>query len=100
VYVIRLDPKVLTSTAFRSRNPQYRDGKPCAYVGRTGRTPEERFKQHKEGYKANRFARRYGLYLMRRQFERKNPMTYEDSMLAEVALAERLRAKGWAVWQG
>jgi hypothetical protein len=72
---------------------------PCAYVGRTNRTPDQRFEQHKAGYKDNVYVRRYGLYLMRRQFEALNPMTYDESVIQEVALAERLRAKGWAVWQ-
>jgi hypothetical protein len=99
LYVIRLDAIVLLNPKFRERNPGYVEGMPCAYVGRTNVTPNERFKQHKAGYKANKYARSHGLYLMRRQFERLNPMSYELSVTEEVALAERLRAKGWAVWQ-
>ena len=30
------------------------------YVGETSKTPEERFKQHKDGYKASRYVERYG----------------------------------------
>ena len=99
VYVIRLDSIVLQDKRFRAKNPQYVEGKPCVYVGMTGKSPEERFTQHKLGYKSNKYARKLGLYLVRRQFERMNPMSYDECSKQEVALADRLRKRGWAVWQ-
>ena len=99
VYVIRLDDEVLKSGRFLKENPQYEDGKPCAYVGMTGLTPEERFAQHKAGIKSGKgFAHKYGKYLMRKQFEHLNPMTFEEAVAQEPELAEKLRAKGWGVW--
>ena len=80
-------------------NPQYRDGKPCAYVGMTGLSPEERFERHKKGKQANPYVRQYGLYLMRRQYEQYNPMNYPEGQRMEVELAKKLRRKGYAVWQ-
>jgi hypothetical protein len=69
------------------------------YVGMTGLTPDERFANHKEGHKANRFVRDHGKDLRRKLYEQLNPMTYEKAKKAEVELANRLRAKGHAVWQ-
>jgi hypothetical protein len=100
VYVVRLDSAVLKVKKFRDANPDYVDGKPCVYVGMTGLAPEERFENHKKGYKANRFVRKYGLYLMRQKFERLNPMRWEKARRMEEKLAEKLRGKGFAVWQG
>jgi hypothetical protein len=100
VYVVRLDSAVLKVKKFRDANPDYIDGKPCVYVGMTGLTPEERFENHKRGYKANRFVRKYGVYLMRQKFDRLNPMSWEKARHMEEKLAEKLRRKGFAVWQG
>ena len=33
VYVVELDPAVLKLRRFRARNPGYRKGLPCVYVG-------------------------------------------------------------------
>lgn len=99
VYVIGLSKDVLEDRRFREANPQYKAGKPCVYVGRSVRTPEERLAQHKAGYKSSRYPRRYGRYLQRRHFEKLNPMTYEEASRQEVELARRLRARGYAVWQ-
>tara|TARA_B110000196_G_C20931175_1_gene560006 strand:- start:163 stop:486 length:324 start_codon:yes stop_codon:yes gene_type:complete len=98
IYVIRLDNSILTEKRFRDKNPDYRNGKPCAYVGMTGKTPDERFRQHKNGYKSAKYAKKYGRYLMRKQFEKHNPMSYEQAVEMEKRKANELRAKGYAVW--
>jgi hypothetical protein len=100
VYVVRLDAAVLEVNKFRDANPDYIDGKPCVYVGMTGLTPEERFENHKRGYKATRYVRDNGLYLMRQKFKRLNPMTWEEASRMEKKLTGRLRRRGSAVWQG
>ena len=100
VYVVELDPAVLKIRAFRARNPDYEPGKPCLYVGMTGLPPGERFQNHKAGVKANRFVRHYGKGLLPELFECFNPMPYEAAQQMEKELAEELRAKGYAVWQG
>lgn len=99
IYVIELDPSVLEVKKFREANPLYIPGKPCVYVGMTGHNPEKRFQQHKAGYKANRFARDYGLYLKPRQYHTHNPMTFDEAKEMEVEKARRLRKRGWAVCQ-
>jgi hypothetical protein len=100
VYVVDLDPAVLKVRAFRSRNPDRRRGMPCVYVGMTGLPPGERFQNHKAGVKANRFVRDFGKGLLPELFACFNPMPYEAARRMEVELAEELRAKGYAVWQG
>ena len=99
VYVIALDLEVMKDKRFREGNPNYVEGKPCVYVGMTGRTPDERFQQHRDGYKSSRYPRRYGKYLRRKLFEHLNPMTYERACKMEVQLAKQLRQKGYGVWQ-
>lgn len=100
VYVIELDPSVLKNRKFRAANPAHDPEKPCFYVGATGMSPEMRFLNHKRGYKANRYARKYGLRLRPDLFACYNPMPYEGAVEMEVELAEALRAEGHAVWQG
>ena len=99
VYVVRLDDAVLEDQKFRDANPQYREGKPCVYVGMTGLTPDERFKNHRRGHKSNRYVKKYGKYMMRSKFQKLNPMSYEQAQKVEEDLAEQLRTKGYAVWQ-
>ncbi|MBO6575997.1 MAG: GIY-YIG nuclease family protein [Rhodothermales bacterium] len=101
VYVIRLNPAVLDRSGFRKRNPRYRAGRPCAYVGSSVRPPDERFDQHKQGYKANRYAREFGECLLPDVFSRYNPVpSRKDALELEEYLAQRLREEGWGVWQG
>ena len=69
VYVISLNLDVMKDKRFREANPSYIEGKPCVYVGMTGRTPDERFQQHMNGYKSSRYPKRYGNYLRRKLFE-------------------------------
>ncbi len=99
IYVIDLHKDVLSDKKFMSKNRRYVSGKPCVYVGMTARTPEERFRQHQEGYKSARIAKKFGRCLKPRQFQSHNPMTYEDAMAMEAEKARRLRARGWGVWQ-
>ena len=98
VYVIELDPEVLDDRRFAAANPDYVPGKPCVYVGMTGIRPVDRFLQHRTGYRANRYARRFGLWLKNRLMKR-NPMTRAEAQSWEVELARRLRNRGYAVWQ-
>ena len=99
IYVIELDSAVLKHRKFTAANPDYQGDRPCVYVGMTARTPEERFAQHKHGYRSNSYVRRYGLRLRPRLYQSLNPLTYEDACAMERERARRLRARGYAVWQ-
>lgn len=101
VYVIELDPAVRQIRKFRDANPDMRALTPCVYVGSSTRSPDERFDQHKEGYKANRYAKKYGLKLRPDLFEAYNPIpSRADAEELEEYLADRLRKMGYGVWQG
>ena len=49
VHVIELAKDALDERKFRKANPDCAAGKPCAYVGMTGRDPDLRFDKHKAG---------------------------------------------------
>ena len=99
LYVIRLDPAVLGVARFRAANPNHRTDKPCVYVGSTGRDPQTRFEQHLTGYKAARIVTRYGLALKQPMTRNLPPVPWPEAERAERRLAEKLRARGYAVWQ-
>lgn len=99
VYVIELDKKVINSRKFRRCNPQLNTKLNCFYVGQSVHDPKTRFKQHKAGYKANSFVRKYGLRLKRRKFLKFNPIeSREEAEKIEQQLAKKLRMKGHGVW--
>jgi predicted GIY-YIG superfamily endonuclease len=99
VYVIELNKEVLTSKKFRIKNPHMNPRKACYYVGQTTHDPITRLKQHKTGYKANRFVKKYGLKLKPRKFKKYNPIEKrEEAEQIEQGLAEKLRRKGHGVW--
>jgi len=99
VYVIKLDKKVKNSKKFRIKNPNMKQRLACYYVGQTYHDPKTRFKQHKQGYKANSFVKRYGLKLVPRKFKKFNPIAKrKDAERIESWLAESLRKKGHGVW--
>ena len=76
------------------------DGKAGYYVGMTGLPPEERFKNHKRGYKSASVVTRCGERLVPRLYQHLNPMPYAKAVAMEVALAESLRQRGYVVYGG
>lgn len=98
IYVIELSQEILANKKFREANPDYISGKPLAYVGMTSRNPEERFNQHKTGYKSSRVVKKYGTRLKPRQYTALNPMTYNEAVKMEKQKTKQLRKRGWGVW--
>ena len=99
VYVIELDKEVLKSKKFRLKNPNMNPQKTCFYVGQTIHDPQTRFKQHKEGYKSNRFVKKYGLRLEPRIYSKFNPIKKrKEAEYLEQWITEKLREKGHGVW--
>lgn len=83
------------------KNPDARSDKPAVYVGMTGRTAEQRFEQHKSGYKSNRYARQFGIRLRKRLYANYQAIpTHLEALLVEQRLVDRLRKRGYAVWGG
>jgi hypothetical protein len=69
------------------------------YVGLTGLTPEERFRNHKAGHKDSKWVRKFGVGLLPALYRHLNPVEYEPAAIAEIALAEALRGTGVSVRQ-
>jgi predicted GIY-YIG superfamily endonuclease len=81
------------------RNPNG-DGRAAYYVGMTGLTPEERFRNHKTGIKAARVVKKHGVRLVPKLYEHLNPMPYDKALAMEGYLAESLRKRGFTVFGG
>ena len=100
VYVVLLYQAVGKLRKVRAINPGRDPNKPCIYVGMTGLTPEERFKNHKQGIKASSLVKRYGIRLLPELYTHLNPMPYEAAMQMEMDLTEDLRRAGYTVVGG
>lgn len=100
VYVVELGPEVLRSGRFRKANPRMTVALPCLYVGQTAKSPDARFRQHKEGGRlSNSFVNKYGRRLLPELYRKYNPIpTRKDALELEKYLAEKLRADGYGVW--
>lgn len=106
VYVIELSKRVFSENAkFRKANPQFNGVLECLYVGMTSKTPEERFEQHKTGYRSKKghkissnIVQKYGLYLRPGLYRHLEPMSRTEALKMEEQLALELRRKRYAVW--
>lgn len=106
VYVIELSRKVFTEDRkFREANPQYNGVLECLYVGQTGKTPQERFLQHKTGHRnakgrklSSNIVEKYGRYLRPSLYQDIGPLSRAEALEVERGLALELRRKGYAVW--
>jgi hypothetical protein len=100
VYVVLLSKAALKEVSILRLNPKRDPAKPALYVGMTGLPVDHRFENHKNGYKAARLVRKYGVRLMPELYEYLNPMPYEHAVQMEKDLAADLRAQGYAVAGG
>ena len=100
VYVVLLDPAVGKNRKVRAANPERDPKKPCAYVGMTGLTPEERFANHKAGIKDASLVKCHGIQLLPELYMHLNPMPFEAAARMEMDLAEDLRRAGYTVTGG
>lgn len=66
----------------------------------SGLAPEERFENHRNGYKSAWIVERYGIRLMPELYDYLNPMPYEAAAEMERDLAEDLRRQGYTVTGG
>ncbi len=100
VYVILLDNAVAKHPSILRLNPKRQPSKPCVYVGMTGIPADQRFQNHKNGYKSAWVVRKYGVRLMPELYGHLNPMPFEAAVQMEIELAEDLRAEGYTVTGG
>lgn len=64
----------------------------------TGLPIEERFANHKRGYKSASVVTKYGIELAPEWYEDIPPMPYAEAALSEPALADELRDRGYLVY--
>ena len=100
VYVILLSARALKESSILRLNPKRDPVRPCVYVGMTGLPVDHRFENHKNGYKAARVVRKYGVRLMPELYAHLNPMPFEAAAQMEKDLAEDLRNEGYTVTGG
>ena len=100
VYVILLDAAVLKHRSVLRQNPNRDPSKPCVYVGMTGLPVEQRFENHKHGYKSAWVVKKYGMRLLPELYAHLNPMPFEAAVQMEMELAEDLRIEGYTVTGG
>ena len=86
VYVIELNSTVLKNKKFLEKNLDMKKGKLCVYVGSTGIDPQQRFEQHKRGYKANKYVKKFGTCL-RMDLVPKYKKPFKNSTESEAAEA-------------
>lgn len=87
-------------------NPQFNGVSECLYVGMTSKTPQERFEQHRSGYRnkkghklSSNIVQKYGRYLRPSLYNHIDPMkTRAEALKMEEQLALELRRKRYAVW--
>ena len=93
VYAIKLNPTACTER--RSPCGGASCGKTPVYIGETALSAEERLEQHRTGYKASRWVKKFGCELMPDLYGMFSEMrTVEESRNAEATLADRLREDG------
>ena len=100
VYVVLLRDAVAKHPSILRLNPKRDPLKPCVYVGMTGIPVDERFENHKNGYKSSWVVMKYGVRLMPELYEHLNPMPFEAALQMESELAEDLRTAGYTVTGG
>ena len=70
------------------------------YVGKTIHKPEVRFQQHKDGYKASKYVKKYGVRLLPELSEHLNPMSGAEATELEASIAEALKRAGVPTYGG
>jgi hypothetical protein len=73
----------------------------AVYVGQSANTPDVRFAQHMNGYKASKWVRKHGIYLRPDLYEHQPPIQSRLGAEAyEAYLASALRIRGFTVKGG
>jgi len=99
LYAIVLQKDVLNNARFREANPGYVAPKNCYYIGSSSHDPHTRFLQHKRGYRSSKWVREFGRFVAPRRCKEMVETRPNDRDVQERLYAERLRAKGYGIWQ-
>ena len=112
VYAFKLQENVLEDNKFAEANPNYQQGNPLIYVGMTGKSISERFKEHTDPNcstynKGSKIMKKYGVkefaeadssILLGHQCIGRENLTYGEALQNEKLYGEWLRSQGYAVW--
>jgi hypothetical protein len=98
VYVVALEPEVMSARKFSQKNPAYRAGQPCYFVDVTDLAVDLRFDQHMYGIKDNGFVRMYGSALRLDFTVDFTPALFRMAVEQEAEIARSLRGEGCGVW--
>jgi len=79
--------------------PETEDGN-ALYVGETSLKPEKRFENHKAGYKASKWVKKYGVQLLPNLYSHLIPLQREEAERLEYEIAEALKKRGIPVYGG
>lgn len=103
LYVVKLDENArvrVMASADRYDRSRVNPRLPCLYVGYTSGTPKRRLEKHLSGDRVgSSIVRDHGMGLLKSFTRGRRRLRSEDEALAaEAALAEELRAQGYAVY--
>jgi predicted GIY-YIG superfamily endonuclease len=98
VYVVALEPEVMSTRKFAQKNAGYRPGQPCYFVDVTDIGVDLRFDQHMHGIKDNAFVRMYGTGLRPDFTVDLPPSPFGVAVEQEAQFARGLREEGCGVW--
>jgi predicted GIY-YIG superfamily endonuclease len=98
IYVVALEPEVMSTRKFAEKNPGYRSGQPCYLIDVTDLPVDLRFDQHMHGIKDNAFVRMYGRALRPDFTADFAPSQFGVAVEKEAEFARSLRGEGCGVW--
>lgn len=98
IYVVALEPGVMSTRKFAEKNPDYRPGHPCYLVDVTDLPVDLRFDQHMQGIKDSAFVRVYGIALRPDFTVDFPPSPFGVAVEKEAEFARSLRWEGCGVW--
>jgi len=98
IYVVGLEPEVMSTRKFAEKNPGYRAGQPCYFVDATDLAADLRFDQHMHGIRDNAFVRMYGTALRPDFTVDLPPSPFGVAVEQEAGFGRSLRGEGCGVW--
>ena len=114
VYAFYMNKSVLSKKKFQEANPNYKKGKPCVYVGMTGKSIEERYDEHTnpenenfnkgskwmKNHAVHGFVEALAIDLLSHPDISRETLTFGEALQNEKLYAEWLKSQGYGVWWG
>ena len=114
VYAFYMNKSVLSKKKFQEANPNYKKGKPCVYVGMTGKSIEERYDEHTnpenenfnkgskwmKNHAVHGFVEALAIDLLSHPDISRETLTFGEALQNEKLYAAWLKSQGYGVWWG